>query len=132
MAITDPISDMLAILKNGIRAHKETIQIKRSNLNESILKILKDEGFILNHKTIDDKRQGLIKVYLRYDKDGSSYIKDLKRISKPGLRVYSKAEDIKSVYGGLGVAIFSTPEGVITDKVAKEKNIGGEVLCEIW
>ncbi len=132
MPTTDPIADMLAILKNGITAHKESVEVKRSILIENMLNILKTEGFILNHKTIEDKKQGITKIYLRYDKDGSPYVRGLKRISKPGLRIYKKASEIRNVYGGLGVSIFSTPEGVMTGKEAKEKNIGGEVLCEIW
>ncbi|MBL7156878.1 MAG: 30S ribosomal protein S8 [Candidatus Omnitrophica bacterium] len=132
MSVTDPIADMLAILKTGIMAHKQTVIAKRSRLSESILEILKKEGFIANHKTIDDKRQGLIKVYLKYEKDNSPALTDLKRISKSGRKVYIKSKEIKSVYGGIGIALISTPEGVMTDREAKEKNLGGEILCHVW
>jgi len=131
MPVTDPIADMLAILKNGIRAKKESVIVKRSNITENIMGILKREGFISNFKAIEDNKQGTIKIYLKYDK-GECAICDLKRISKPGLRNYVKAEDVKSVYGGIGIALISTSKGVMTDKEAKEKNFGGELLCQVW
>lgn len=132
MPVTDPIADMLAILKTGVTAHKETVDIKRSNLSEAVMEILKREGYISNFKGIDDKKQGMIKVYLKYAKDKTPAITDLKRISKPGLRVYVKNKEIKSVYGGIGTALISTPEGIMTGKEAKEKNLGGEILCHLW
>ena len=132
MPVTDPIADMLAILKNGVRSHKESVLVKYSKISESILEILKNEAFILNHKKVEDKKQGLIKVYLKYEKNKRPSLTDLKRISKPGLRVYTRAKDIKKVYGEIGVALVSTPSGVMTGKEAKEKSLGGEILCHVW
>jgi small subunit ribosomal protein S8 len=132
MPVTDPIADMLAVLKTGVMAHKEDIIVKRSRLNENILEILKREGFISNYKAIEDKKQGLVKVYLKYEKNKTPYLSGLRKISKPGCRVYTKSKDIRSVYGGIGVALISTPQGVITDKDAREKNLGGEILCHVW
>ena len=132
MPVTDPIADMLAALKNAIMAHKEDVLVKRSKLNENIMEILKREGFISNYKAIEDKKQGTLKVYLRYGKDNTPALSGLKRISKPGLRVYIKNKEIKSVYGGIGISLISTPLGVLTGKEAKEKNLGGEVLANVW
>jgi len=131
MPVTDPIADMLAIIKNGVRAKKDSIMVKCSKVHLNIFEILKRESFISNYKKVDDNKQGMIKVYLKYDRDIPS-IMGLRRISRPGLRRYSKNEDIKSVYGGLGIALISTPQGIMTDKEAKEKNLGGEILCEMW
>ena len=132
MPVTDPIADMLVALKNAIMAHKEDVLVKRSKLNENIMEILKREGFISNYKAIEDKKQGTLKVYLRYGKDNTPALSGLKRISKPGLRVYIKNKEIKSVYGGIGISLISTPLGVLTGKEAKEKNLGGEVLANVW
>ena len=132
MPVTDPIADMLAILKTGIMAQKDAVLVKRSKLHENILAILKQESFILNYKAIEDKKQGLVKVYLKYDKDKTPAITGVKRISRPGLKTYVKNKNIKRVYGGLGVALISTSCGVMSDKEAKEKNLGGEILCHIW
>lgn len=132
MPVTDPIADMLAILKTGVLAHKEDVIVKRSRLNENILEILKRESFISNYKAVDDKRQGLVKVYLKYEKNKTPLLSGLKKISKPGRRVYTKAKDVKSVYGGIGVALISTSQGLMTGKEAKEKRLGGEIICHVW
>ncbi len=132
MPVTDPIADMLVIVKNGVMAQKESVIVKGSKLNESILEILKKEGFILNHKFVEDKKQGTIKVYLKYESDKRPALAGLRRVSKPGLRIYAKNDEIKSVYGGIGIALISTSKGVVTDREAREKKIGGEILCEIW
>lgn len=132
MPVTDPIADMLAILKTGVLAHKESVVIKKSRLAGSVMEILKREGFISNHKAVEDNKQGIIKVYLKYEKDKTPYLRGVKRISKPGRRVYVKNDDIKSVYGGIGIALVSTSQGVMTGKEAKDKKIGGEILCNVW
>ena len=132
MAVTDPIADMLAVLRNGSMAKKETVEVKKSKRTENVLSILKKESFISNYKVMDDARGGLIKVYLRYEKNDTPALTGLKRISKPGRRVYTKADEIKSVYSGLGIAIISTSKGVISDKEAREKNTGGEIMCHVW
>ena len=132
MSVTDPIADMLTVLRNGNMVHKESVEVKRSNLSESILKVLKRENFISNYKAIDDKRQGLLKIYLKYGKDATRALSGLKKISKPGRRVYVKNKDIRSVYGEIGIALISTSRGVMTDTEARGKKLGGEVLCHIW
>ena len=132
MAVTDPIADMLAVLRNGSMAKKETVEVKKSKRTENVLSILKKESFISNYKVMDDARGGLIKVYLRYEKNDTPALTGLKRISKPGRRVYTKADEIKSVYSGLGIAIISTSKGIISDKEAREKSAGGEIMCHVW
>ena len=132
MPITDPIADMLTVIRNGCMAHKDTLEVKRSGPNEKILEILKREGFISNYKAIEDKRQGTIKVYLRYEKDSVPALTGLEKVSTPGRRVYVKGKEVKSVFGGIGVALISTSQGILTDKEAREKNLGGEVLCHAW
>ena len=132
MSVTDPIADMLVILKNGFTAHKEDVLIKGSRRSENILKILKREGFISNYKAIDDKKQGMLKAYLKYEKNHNPFLTGLRRVSKPGRRVYVRSKEVKSVYSGIGIALISTSQGIMTDKEAKEKNLGGEILCEVW
>lgn len=132
MASTDPVSDMLTILRNASSARKETAEVKNSKLSEEIVKILKKEGFISNYKLIKDNKQGLLRVYLRYAKVGTPAILGLKRISKPGLRVYKKADALPKVYSGLGIAVISTSQGIMTDNEARQKSVGGEVLCYAW
>lgn len=132
MALSDPIADMLTIIRNASSARKEVCEVRNSNLSEEILKILKKEGFIANYKLVKDTKQGILRIYLKYSKEGASAIVGLKRISKPGLRIYKKTDAMPKVYGGLGVAIVSTSNGIMTDSEAREKKVGGEVLCYAW
>ena len=132
MAVTDPIADMLTIVRNASSSKKDVAEVKGSLLSESVLKILKKEGFISNYKTIKDNKQGILRVYLKYLKNGTPAILGLKRISKPGLRIYKKADELPKVYSGLGVAIISTSKGLLTDEEARENKVGGEVLCYAW
>jgi small subunit ribosomal protein S8 len=132
MAVTDPIADMLTVIRNASSSKKDVAEVKGSLLSESVLKILKKEGFISNYKTIKDNKQGILRVYLKYLKSGTPAILGLKRISKPGLRIYKKADELPKVYGGLGVAIISTSKGLLTDEEARENKVGGEVLCYAW
>ena len=132
MSVTDPISDMLTIVRNGSRAKKEKVDVKNSGLSREILNIFKKEGYIKNFKTIDDKKQGVIRVYLKYEEDKAPLITQVKRISKPGLRVYANKENVPRVLNGLGTAVISTSRGVLTGKEAKKENVGGEVVCYIW
>ena len=132
MAVTDPIADALTILRNASFAKKQVAELRNSKIVEEILKIFKTESFISNYKLIKDTKQGILRVYLHYDKDGTPAILGIKRISKPGLRIYKKADELPKVYGGLGIAIISTSLGVMTDKDAREKKAGGEVLCYAW
>ena len=132
MAVTDPIADMLTILRNASSSKKEVAEVRNSKLSEEIIKLLKSEGFVANYKLIKDTKQGILRVYLRYEKDGTPAMLGLKRISKPGLRIYKKTDELPKVYGGLGVAIISTSKGMMTDSLAREKNMGGEVICYAW
>ena len=132
MAITDLTADMLTMIRNAQRARKESVDIKRSNLLESIANILKEERFISNYKTIPDKKQGLIKIYLKYGKDKSPAITELIKISKSSLRVYKSCKELPRVLGGVGIAIVSTPEGLMTANEAKKRKLGGEIICYAW
>ena len=132
MALTDPIADMLTIIRNASSSKKEVCEIRNSLFTEEIVKILKKESFIANYKLIKDTKQGILRIYLKYAKDGTPAIIGLKRISKPGLRIYKKTDLLPKVCGGLGVAIVSTSSGVMTDNEAREKKVGGEVLCYAW
>ena len=132
MAVTDPIADALTIIRNASNVKKETAEIRNSKLLEEILKILKKESFISNYKLIKDSKQGLLRVYLSYEKNGTPAIAGIKRISKPGLRIYKKSDELPKVYSGLGVAVISTSKGLMTDAGARESKMGGEVLCYVW
>ena len=130
--INDPIADMLTRIRNGLIARHDAVTMPASNMKKAIAKILLDEGYIKSVDYIDDGLQGQIKVTLKYVAGKESVIKGLKRISKPGLRVYAKSDEIPKVLGGLGIAIVSTSKGVMTDKAARNAGIGGEVLAYIW
>lgn len=132
MALTDPIADMLTIIRNASFVKKEAAEVKNSSVSESILKILKKESFISNYKLIKDNKQGVLRIYLKYLKDGTPAILGLKRISRPGLRVYKKTDEVPKVYGGLGIAIISTSKGLLTDNEARDQKVGGEVICYAW
>ncbi len=131
MSMTDPIADMLTRIRNGCLAKHERIEMPSSKLKVNIAKILKDEGFILNHKVSKDGKQGILKIFLRYA-DGEPVIMGLKRISKPGRRIYCRHDNIPRIMGGLGVAIISTSKGMLTDQQAREAGVGGEVICAVW
>jgi small subunit ribosomal protein S8 len=135
MSMTDPIADLLARIKNGIRARKQLVELPRSNVKLRIAEILRDEGFVNSVSSTDDKKQGVLKVELRYDGRASATanaISGMRRVSRPGQRHYVPAKDIPKVRNGLGIAIISTSQGVMTDKQARDKGVGGEVLCEVW
>lgn len=132
MQITDTIADLLTRIRNASTAKHATVDIPASGIKKSITQILLDEGYIKDYKVIDDGKQGIIRVTLKYDENRKSVITGLKRVSKPGLRIYSGCEDLPKVMKGLGVAIISTSKGVITDKEARKLNVGGEVLAFIW
>ena len=130
--INDPIADMLTRIRNGLIARHDSVTMPASNMKKAIAKILLDEGYIKTVDYIDDGLQGQIKITLKYMQGKESVIKGLKRISKPGLRVYARNDEIPKVLGGLGIAIVSTPKGVMTDKEARNAGVGGEVLAYIW
>ena len=132
MVMTDPIADYLTRIRNANMAKHDSVEIPASNIKKSISEILKREGFIRDYEVADDNKQGVIKVFLKYGPNGERVISGLKRISKPGLRNYVSAEDLPNVLNGLGLAIVSTSAGVITDKEARQKNVGGEVIAYIW
>lgn len=132
MNITDPIADMLTRIRNGLVARKQVVEVPASNMKKAIADILIEEGYIRGSKIIKDDKQGILNVSLKYSPDGQKIIQGLKRISKPGLRVYAKHDQLPKVLGGLGIAIISTPQGVMTDRKARSLSIGGEVLAYIW
>jgi len=130
--MTDPIADMLTRIRNASKAKHEKVDSPSSKLKVEIAKILKDEGFVKNVKLVKDRRQGLIRVYLKYTEDEAPVLQGLKRISKPGCRVYASNDAIPKVLDGLGTAILSTPKGIQTGRQAKKDNVGGEVICHVW
>ncbi|MGI6029964.1 MAG: 30S ribosomal protein S8 [Eubacteriales bacterium] len=132
MHITDPIADMLTRIRNANAAKHESVEIPASKMKKAIAEILLEEGYIKNFQIIDDGLQGIIKITLKYGPGKSKVITSLRRVSKPGLRVYSSCEDMPKVLKGLGIAIVSTSKGVMTDKKARALNVGGEVLCFVW
>jgi len=132
MSMTDPISDFLTCLRNGLRSEKAYVEVPSSSLKVEIAKILKEEGYVLNYKMTEDGKQGILRVDLKYSSDGSPTIEGIRRASRPGRRVYLAKDKIKPVLGGLGVAILSTPRGVVSDKTARREGIGGELLCTVW
>ena len=130
--INDPIADMLTRIRNGLIARHDSVTMPASNMKKAIAKILLDEGYIKSVDFVDDGLQGQIKIVLKYVQGKESVIKGLKRISKPGLRVYARSSEIPKVLGGLGIAIVSPSKGVMTDKEARNAGVGGEVLAYIW
>ena len=132
MQITDPIADMLTRIRNANNARHSTVDVPASNMKKSIAQILLDEGYIKNFQLIDDGTQGVIRIALKYNAGKEKVISGLKRVSKPGLRVYAGADELPKVLRGLGIAIVSTSKGVMTDKKAREAHVGGEVLAFVW
>ena len=132
MSLSDPIADMLTVIRNANAVSKETVEVPASNLKEDILRILKEEGYIRNFKLVDQKTRRFLRVYLREEGSKKSPITGIRRISKPGLRVYAPKNRIPKVLGGIGIAILSTSRGVVTDKKARQFQVGGEVLCYVW
>jgi len=131
--VTDPIADYLTRIRNALMARHKVVEIPASNLKKEITKILKDQGYILGYKFIEDNKQGVIKIALKYTQPGNvPVIKHLERVSKPGLRKYASADEIPRVLNGLGIAIISTSKGVMTDKKARQENVGGEIICYVY
>ena len=132
MQITDTIADMLTRIRNANSAKHETVDIPASNMKKAIAQILVDEGYVKGFQVIDDGKQGIIRMTLKYGENKSQTITGLRRVSKPGLRIYASCEDMPRVMKGLGIAIVSTSKGVMTDKEARKQNVGGEVLAFVW
>ena len=132
MQITDTIADMLTRIRNANSAKHDTVDVPASNMKKAIAQILVDEGYVKSFQVIDDGKQGIIRITLKYGENKTQIITGLRRVSKPGLRIYSSCEDMPKVMKGLGVAILSTSKGLMTDKAARKANVGGEVLAFIW
>ena len=132
MNTTDPIADMLTRIRNANKGKSKTVDIPKSKIKSAIAQILQEEGFIKSYEEIDNDTQGIIRIALKYDDKGNKVIAGLKRISKPGLRIYAEKEELPKVLNGLGIAVISTSKGLMTDKKARANNVGGEVLAYVW
>lgn len=132
MTMTDPIADMLTRIRNANLAGHDKVVVPSSKIKESIADILKEEGYISGFEKIEDNKQGMLKISMKYGEDRAKVINGIKKISKPGLKVYAKADQIPRVLGGLGIAVISTSKGVISDVQARKEHIGGEVICYVW
>ncbi len=132
MAMTDPIADLLTRIRNANVARHSQLEVPASTLKREIVDILKQEGFIRDYEFIEDNKQGVLRLFLKYGQDNERVITGIKRISKPGLRVYAKADELPRVLNGLGIAVVSTSKGVLTDKEARRQAVGGEVLAYVW
>ena len=132
MQITDPIADMLTRIRNANSAKHDTVEVPASNMKKAIAQILLDEGYIKAYQVVEDNKQGMIKITLKYGANKAAVIQGIRRVSKPGLRIYTDCENMPKVLKGLGTAIISTSKGVMTDKQARKENVGGEVLAFIW
>jgi small subunit ribosomal protein S8 len=132
MVMTDPIADLLTRIRNANMVRHEKLEVPASNIKKEIAEILKREGFVRDVEYIEDDKQGIIRIFLKYGSSNERVITGLKRISKPGLRVYAKADEVPRVLNGLGIALVSTSQGVVTDKEARAKQVGGEVLAYVW
>jgi small subunit ribosomal protein S8 len=132
MSMTDPIADMLTRIRNANKEFKEKVDIPASKIKKEIIEILKQEGFVANYKFISDRKQGILRVYLKYAYPRERVIKKIKRISRPGLRIYKSFDQLPVVLNGLGMAVISTSKGIMTDQKARQARVGGEVVCYIW
>ena len=132
MTMTDPIADMLTRIRNANMVRHEKLEVPASNLKKEIAEILKREGFVRDVEYAEDNKQGIIRIFLKYGKENERVITGLKRISKPGLRVYAKTNEVPKVLNGLGIALVSTSQGLLTDKEARAKKVGGEILAYVW
>jgi small subunit ribosomal protein S8 len=132
MTMTDPIADMLTRIRNANMVKHETVDVPASNMKKELARILLEEGFIRGYDVIEDGKQGIIRIQLKYGQIGERVITGLKRISKPGMRVYAAKEELPKVLNGLGISIISTSKGILTDKQARNEGVGGEVICYVW
>lgn len=132
MAISDPIADMLTIIRNGGKAGLAKVDIPGSKIKLEMVRVLKEQGYIKDYKFLDDNMQGVLRVYLKYVSESKPTIFGIERVSKPSCRVYRKAKEIKPILNGLGISVVSTSKGIMSDKQAKEANVGGEILCNVW
>jgi small subunit ribosomal protein S8 len=131
MSLSDPIADMLTRIRNGVRIQKPEVKIRASSICEGIARVLKEEGYIKDYDRIDDGKQGLLRIFLKYSQEGEPIISEIKRTSKPGRRLYSTVKDLPDVLGGMGITIVSTSKGVMSDRNCRKENIGGELICTV-
>ena len=132
MSCSDPIADMLTVIRNANSIYRKAAVVPASKLKQGVADVMKREGFIEDVRFLDESAQGKLKIYLKYGPDGEQVIHKIQRVSKPGRRIYAGVEDIKPVLRGIGVRIISTPAGILSDRECREKRVGGEVLCEVW
>ena len=132
MTMTDPIADMLTRVRNASSVQHDTVDIPASNIKKEIARILLEEGYIKGYDVIEDGKQGLIRMQLKYGKNGEKVITGIKKISKPGMRVYAERNNVPKVLNGIGISVISTSKGIVTDKQARELGVGGEVICYVW
>ena len=132
MKTSDPLSDLLARISNGLTAGHDKVDVPASRVKEAVLKVLEEEGFIASYRRVEDKGRPVLRVGLKYDHEGEPVVTGLERVSRPGRRVYARADEIPKVLGGLGVSIVSTSRGIVTDRAARQARLGGEVLCNVW
>jgi len=133
MSVSDPIADFLTRIRNATRARHPKVEVPASKMREEITKLLLREGYIRDYKRVEDNKQGILRIYLKYDKKtGDSVIEDIQRVSTPGRRIYVRKDEIPRVRGGLGTAIVSTPKGLLTDKEARREGVGGELVAKVW
>jgi small subunit ribosomal protein S8 len=132
MKTSDPLSDLLARISNGLTAGHDKVDVPASRVKEAVLKVLEEEGFIASYRRVEDKGRPVLRVGLKYDHEGEPVVTGLERVSRPGRRVYARADEIPKVLGGLGVSIVSTSKGIVTDRAARQSRLGGEVLCNVW
>jgi small subunit ribosomal protein S8 len=132
MKTSDPLSDLLTRISNGLTAGHDKVDVPASRLKEAVLKVLEEEGFIASYRRVEDKGRPVLRVGLKYDAEGEPIVTGLERVSRPGRRVYARADEIPKVLGGLGVSVVSTSRGIVTDRAARQARLGGEVLCNIW
>ena len=132
MSMSDPIADMLTRIRNAGKAKFNSVDIPGSKLKTEMARVLKEEGYIRNYKFIKDGKQGILRIYLKYDDEQNHTIYRMERVSKPSRRVYVGSRDVRPVYNGMGIAILSTSKGILTDKQARMENVGGEIICSVW
>ena len=132
MGMTDPMADMLTRIRNALKAKFARVDIPASRVKAEVARVLRDEGYIKNYKIVKDGKQGILRIYLKYGADQKQTVVGLDRISKPGRRVYVKSKNVKPILNGLGTAILSTPEGIMADRDARRRNVGGELICKVW
>ena len=132
MKTSDPLSDLLTRISNGLTAGHDKVDVPASRVKEAVLKVLEEEGFIASYRRVEEKGRPVLRVGLKYDAEGEPIVTGLERVSRPGRRVYARADEIPKVLGGLGVSIVSTSKGIVTDRAARHARLGGEVLCNVW